>query len=168
MILLLTTEIQKLVQQHVPDIRHVDIDRGQLEDPEAYESIIQPAVLVGIPKIAWSERTHQHQDGDMNFYTKTIIQLPNHTHLFPATQEIPTEFWQQNQNILYIEDAVHQAVTELDGIVRMASSYYNERTFFVIEHVYNVSVYYDRTPRYHKHLPANVPNITANLKLPIL
>lgn len=145
----------------------IDLDRGQLEAPELYESLLQPALLVGIPSINWMELSHGNQEGDMRFYTKTAVRLPQHQHFYldsesdhPHLEELTDE----NKNALLIEDALHQKIIKIPGVWRENSFFSFSGTFFVVEHRYCQGVHYENVPRYNGWNPVNkIPGINVIL-----
>jgi hypothetical protein len=151
----------------VPDLRMIDFDRGQLNKPEDYESVLQPAVLVGIPVIDWKDIARSHQDGDGTFYTKTVVRLPQNNAYYTSPEFLQfDDLTEENLNELLIEDAIHQEIIKLDSVVRVRTQQYPFRTFFVTEHTYTYSLRYSLEPRYRPHLPANKPGINVILEKP--
>jgi hypothetical protein len=71
MILFLYSEIAKLLSEGFDEQNErlwVDLDRGQLEDPEAFESIIVPAVLVNFQRgIEWKKLGQRTELGETTF-----------------------------------------------------------------------------------------------------
>jgi len=162
----LIQDLNRLLRAELPEIRLIDFDRGQLQKPERYESILQPAVLLGIPNINWRELAKRNQEGDMTFVTKTIVRLPHDTFLYndlPIEQNAALDAnIAENVNELMLEDAVHQQITTLEGVCRTRSAFYFVNTFFVAEHTYGGYVYYEAQERYTRR-PINV-NINAQIK----
>lgn len=163
----LLQDLNRLLRTELPEIRMIDFDRGQLQNPERFESIIQPAVLLGIPNINWKELPRRSQEGDITFFTKTIVRLPHDTYLY---NELPIEQntvldnnIAENINELMLEDAVHQQICTLEGVCRVRSSYYFVKTFFVVEHTYTSYAYYEARKRYHP-IPIPTPNIQTQLQ----
>jgi hypothetical protein len=146
------------------NIRTLDLDRGQLDNPSNYESILQPALLVGIPSIAWSELAHGHQSGDMRFYTKTVVRMPQNYAYYSEDANFEA-LSEENQNELLIEDAIHQLIAKIPGVVRTSTSYSYVDTFFIVEHTYELTVKYDNTPKYRHHsfTQSGTPGITVIL-----
>lgn len=148
----------------LPELRMIDFDRGQLDTPEKFESILQPAVLVGIPVIDWKNIAHNHQDGEGTFYTKTVVRLP-HNNAFYTTPEFSDfdDLTEDNLNELLIEDAIHQQIIKLNSVIRVRTQEYISGTFFVTEHTYNYAERYTLQPRYKPPTTAITPGINIIL-----
>ncbi len=146
------------------EVRMIDFDRGQLEAPEKYESLLQPALLVGIPEVDWRNIAHNHQDGDGTFYTKTVVRLP-HNNAFYTTPEFSDfdDLTEDNLNELLIEDAIHQEVVKLNSVMRVRTQEYISGTFFVTEHTYSYAERYTLKPRYKPPTTAITPGINIIL-----
>ena len=157
----------KTALMEVPALRMIDFDRGQLDTPEKFESVLQPAILVGIPVIDWRNIAHNHQDGDGTFYTKTIVRLP-HNNAFYTSPEF-SQFdglTEENLNELLIEDAIHQEIVKLNSVFRVRTQEYVSGTFFVTEHTYSYTTRYTLQPRYQPHAPGYNPGINVILHKP--
>lgn len=160
--------LRTVLSEQVPDILMLDLDRGQLEQPEAFESLLFPAVLVGIPNISWTEKIHGNQDGDVLFTVKTCVLLPHNVAFYnqqsPDTYELLQD---ENASILLLEDAVHQQVTKHAPPFRVSSRYYyvnlNGSTVWVTEHTYAQHTYYSNVPRYSRKTTPTNPGISVIL-----
>lgn len=156
-------QLLQLIKQEIKDIpalRMIDFDRGQMNNPQRFESIIQPAVLVGIPRINWEEKSKGQQDGDMLFYTKTIVRLPQHQQFYTkAEYEHSIVLDQESMTMIEIEDEIHQKISNIPGVFRTATSFDFIDTFFQVQHTYTLPVEYTLINRYQDFLPSNNPGI---------
>lgn len=146
----------KEITAGITALRMIDFDRGQLDHPHLYESILQPAVLVGLLPVSWQNLQHNHQQGQATFYTKTIVRLPqNHAYYAdPQFQDFDT-LGQDNITELLIEDIIHQAIIQLPTAIRTRTLQYVVHTFFVTEHHYDIALHYTLPPHYQPHKPAS-------------
>lgn len=137
MILYLYSEIAKLLTQQLPnESLWIDLDRGQLEDPESFESLIIPAILVNMPQIEWQTLGQRNQIGDTTFTLKVVISLPEPTYNINNVNI--------NLEAITIEDRIHKAITAA-GIMRTGTRSYPVSTYFVIEHRYMTTTDYVST-----------------------
>lgn len=148
---------------NITGVQSIDLDKGQLEAPEQFESILQPGILINLPDIQYQQLTAGKQYADMNFSLKTVVRLPNHTHIYAGASVLKPD----NLAELLIEDAVHQAIVKLPGCVRTATKSYPVLTWYVVEHFYQVPGNYTPEPRYQPHILGQLPNISTLLKLPL-
>ncbi|MGX7686802.1 hypothetical protein ACWA1C_06520 [Flectobacillus roseus] len=141
MILFLYSEIAKLLSEGFDEQNErlwVDLDRGQLEDPESFESIIVPAVLVNFQRgIEWKKLGQRTELGETTFSLKVVMMLDEPT--FNVDQI------NINLEKLITEDKVHAIVSQQKGIMRTGTRAYPVRTYYVVEHRYIVTVDYEPT-----------------------
>jgi hypothetical protein len=151
----------------IVDLQMIDLDRGQLDSPEDYESILQPALLVVGPDIDWQELNHGNQSGTSIFGTKTVVRLPQHTAFMlgsEAQHQHLEALSSENLNELLIEDAIHQEIIKIPGVVRIRTREYPVDTFWVVEHTYEHTLGYENIPRYQTKTLTNAPGITVILE----
>ena len=78
-------EIAHKLITDVTDVRWIDIDQGQLDDLESFDAILPPAVLIGGMDMGVDQNSETDegltQEMSGYFTTKTIINLPNDTHI---------------------------------------------------------------------------------------
>lgn len=141
MILFLYSEIAKLLSEGFDEQNErlwVDLDRGQLEDPEAFESIIVPAVLVNFQRgIEWKKLGQRTELGETTFSLKVVMMLDEPT--------FNVEQININLEKLITEDKVHAIVSQQNGVMRTGTRAYAVRTYYVVEHRYIVTVDYEPT-----------------------
>lgn len=141
MILFLYSEIAKLLSEGFDEQNErlwVDLDRGQLEDPEAFESIIVPAVLVNFQRgIEWKKLGQRTELGETTFSLKVVMMLDEPT--------FNIEGININLEKLITEDKVHAIVSQQKGVMRTGTRAYAVRTYYVVEHRYIVTVDYEPT-----------------------
>ena len=148
--------IAYLVLGHLIDVRWIDIDKGQLQNPENYNSIIVPGLLIDIANIDW--------DGTLGTATlklSLVFRLLPQTHLTP-TQKLNTAkanetFLDSGINQLELADKLHILLTETQhqigkksplgkgqgggyNIQRANTQTKTIQSFFVIEQTYKVLV----------------------------
>ena len=125
--------IGQAIKQAVPQIQWIDLDKGQLEDPERFNSIGVPGVLIGQSEIDWQQLGAGQQQGTGTLTVKVVLRLPTQTHLTdPLLQDSLKE--------LELGDQINTAVLSVPGIKTLAHySDYPEGTFYVLEHTYQVS-----------------------------
>ena len=122
--------IGKAVKDQVKAIHWIDLDKGQLEDPEIFNSIVVPGVLVGNADIEWSQLAGGYQQGQGMVTIKTIIRLPAQTHLTD-----PLAF--KNLKDLALADDVRAAVLSIPGVLSRASTKeYSVLTYYVVEETF--------------------------------
>ena len=153
MILQLLLSLKAILPEAVTELNMLDLDRDQLEDPTAFESLLFPCVLVGIPGIAWQELNNGNQTGDMSFTTKTIVQLPHNLAFYSAANPAGFDALQaENESVLEIEESVHQAIISNTMAVRTNTREYpfnmNGSSLWVTEHTYDRPVMYQNIPKY--------------------
>ena len=124
-------EIAGVVKKAVKEINWIDLDKGQLDDPEAFNSLINKSVLIGQSEIEWSQLAGGYQQGEGFITVKTIFTLPTQTHLTDPliAKEVVKMF--------ATADQVSAAVLCTPGVLtRTNSKDYPVLTFYVIEQTY--------------------------------
>jgi hypothetical protein len=123
---------EKLIQN---GIAWIDLDQGQLLDPESYDSILTPGVLVAIPKADTTYRS----DGSKQYYlimtTKTVLSIQNDTHV---THVSDLQSFADKLSDLELADTVSDCVCDCISSCTETEykEYYND-TFYVVEHTYS-------------------------------
>ncbi|WP_080058307.1 hypothetical protein [Spirosoma aerolatum] len=118
------------VSKQVRAIRWIDIDKGQLDKPEQYNSIIVPGVLIGQVDVPWEQLAGNNQVGDGLFTVKTIFRLPAQTSLTDPT-------FSKNLSALQLADEVGDAILGVPGVTRRTRTrQYAVDTFYVVEETY--------------------------------
>lgn len=153
MILKTLLTLKTLLPMAVESLQLIDLDRGQLEEPTAFESLVFPCLLVSAPIIDWSELTQGDQTGDLSFITKTIVQLPNNIAFYSAANPDGYGILQaENEAVLEIEDDIHQAIIAGISCYRSKTREYpmilEGSPVWVTEHTYEQGVQYHNTPKY--------------------
>lgn len=121
--------IGQAIRETLPGIRTIDLDKGQLDDPEAFESIQTPGILIGHSDITWSGN-----QGDGTVTVKLVLRLPTRTHITdPLLDESLSE--------LALAGDVDSAVTDVPGVlISIKTSDYPSGTFYVVEQTYPLSL----------------------------
>ncbi len=158
---------QEIANELAPleQLNWIDLDKGQLQKTGQFESLICPAVLINFENgIDWEELARSHQSGVASVNVKVAVILPHSTQVKPAPTNQPQEIF---EDILIIEDIVHNKLVLTKGVTRTNTKSYYSGTFYVTEHTYDVPYGYEPNPRYHIHSLANQPHIGTELNLPI-
>lgn len=123
-------EIGQAIKDQVKAIKWIDIDKGQLDNPESFNSIIVPGVLIGLADITWSQLAGRYQQGEGTIIVKTVFVLPAQTHLTDPMAK-------QSLKILAISEDVSEAVSSVPGILsRIKTKEYPSVTYYVIEETF--------------------------------
>ena len=123
-------QIAQAIKDKVPGIAWFDLDKGQLEKPDAFNSVIVPGVLIGQADIEWSDLVSRNQQGIGTITVKTAFTLPAQTNLLDP---LVTE----NLKVLELADDVDVAVRLTRGIAsRTATKEYVAGPFYVVEQTY--------------------------------
>ncbi|GAB3734983.1 hypothetical protein [Spirosoma lituiforme] len=118
--------IKKLANQ----INWIDLDKDQLDNPELYNSIITPGILIGHSELEWSQLAGRNQLGNGTVTVKLVVRLPGQTHLTDP-------FIVENLKSLDLSDLVNQAVLSVPGVLsRVRSLDYPSGTYYVFEQTY--------------------------------
>lgn len=122
--------IAQAIHTAVPDLRWFDLDKGQLDDPTAFNSLILPAVLIGQADIVWKQLGAKTLLGEGTITLKTVLRLPAQTHLLDPMLA-------DNLTALSLADQVSQTAVSLPGITGLINTKdYPIGTFYVIEHTF--------------------------------
>lgn len=163
MILSLYQEIGTELSE-IEQLQWIDLDKGQLENPSAFESLLSPAVLIGFENgIEWQELARSKQTGIALVSIKIVVTLPQSTHIKPNTTDLnPNDL----TSTLGIEDIVHNKFILNKGATRTFTKSYYSGSFYVTEHTYSIAYGYEPTPHYStKHLTTK-PSINAQITEP--
>ncbi len=145
MILSLYQEIGNELAE-IESLQWVDLDKGQLENPGLYDSLLSPSVLINFEAgIEWKELARSNQSGEALVTLKIVITLPQSTHIKPSTIN---QSQQSLKDALSIEDIVHNKIIR-NGVNRTFTKSYQSGTFYVTEHTYAIMYGYEPNPKYH-------------------
>ncbi len=120
------------IKKAVPEIRSVDLNKGQLDPGKAsdFESLSCPAILIGNSDVNWAALGQGHEQGDGEVSVCYVIRLASRTSLID-----PLLFKSLEQ--LELADYVNSAVKSVPGITSRTSSHeYAVGTYYVVEQVY--------------------------------
>jgi hypothetical protein len=137
-------ELVHKILTNVPAIRWVDIDQGQVDDLESFDSILPPAVLIGgldlevFENAETNEGTAQELRG--RFTVKTIVSLLNDTHL---TSVNDMDRFVAKLKTLEVAQAVKEALETLPDVARLSRKEYHFNpkkgvSFYVIEQQFRI------------------------------
>lgn len=137
MILYLYSELSKIISEGFQNEEKklwIDLDKGQLEDPESFESLIVPAVLINLQKgIDWKQLGQRNEIGDATFSIKIVMMLSEPTFNIQGVNI--------NLTKLVLEDKIHTIISN-QKIMRNGTRAYSVGTYYVVEHRYVMSVDY--------------------------
>ncbi|MFC0182531.1 hypothetical protein SAMN04515674_101489 [Pseudarcicella hirudinis] len=144
-------------------VKQFDLDKGQLEDPDKYESILQVSVLLGGLDIDFQgSHVGNAQTGAGSFTLKTIFRLPETTYITSKVDDL--QRLADNFAALWVAKEVHKAVCKLPTVARHGYREYSVNTFYVVEQTYR-SQFWDtiNTPQ-----TITLHDFTINVNIPIL
>lgn len=129
-------------QQGVPDLVYIDLDKGQLDDPDAFNSLTLPALLIGQTDLDWSQLANRSRLGVGIVTTKTVVRLPAHTFLsHPAAAA--------HLLTLDVAERVEAVLLEQPGVTTCTNTKeYASGPYYVVEQTYAVS--YKTGPTYRQ------------------
>ena len=84
-------QIATAITDNVPEIKHVDIDIGQLKKEGAEIPVIYPAVLIRIENVYWKDYDAAKQIGVVHLRLKIIYPFENETEYYSAPHGVRTE-----------------------------------------------------------------------------
>ncbi|MEZ0611945.1 hypothetical protein ACAW74_25760 [Fibrella sp. WM1] len=135
----------------VPGLKWVDLDKGQLDNPDKFNSLIPPALLIGQTDLTWSQLAGRNQLGKGTVTTKTVLTLPTATHISHPTA-------QDNLAKLTIADRVRATILSVPGVMsRLTTREYSSGSFFVVEETFEVA--FKSGPSYN--YVSLTPHVTA-------
>lgn len=141
----------------LPDIQWIDRDKGQLDNPEAFHSLLVPALLLGFGPVEWEGLSRGRQLGQLSLTVSLVTRLP------PATHH-PRPLGEYD-HAADLAAALHQALATCIVVKdRRASRDYFTPEFYVMETTYDMTVGHALPPR---TIPKPPPTIDATLKLPL-
>lgn len=152
------THVAEVLTSEIEELQWADLDRGQLEYPEHFESLILPAVLINLSEgIGWQSLTQGKQIGEVDVSLKIVVRLPEPIYYNSRISN--------NNEALQIENVVHQTVYNKMRWQRVGTkSYPASKTYFVVEHFYKASLDYTPNPPLRKPLSDFQTDINIQLK----
>ena len=156
-------DIAHAIARTLPAIQWIDRDKGQLESPEDFHSILIPGLLIAISEIQWAGQTRGAQLGEGHATTKLVFRLPAATHEVQETAHGPLDEYDEFASL---SEALHEQMSVLPCIGDRTKTHdYFTGEFYVVEQTYELKVYYTK-PILTTQKP--VPTIQATLNLPVL
>jgi hypothetical protein len=120
-------------QANVPGLRWIDLDKSQLDDPEAFNSLIVPALLIGQSDLHWTQLAGRNRLGEGLVIAKTVVLLPTQTHLSHP-------FVEQHLTALDVVAQVERAILDTPGVLACTDTKeYSLLTYYVVESMFQVS-----------------------------
>ena len=152
--------IARHIQQQLPELGWIDRDRGQLQDPERFNTLLTPAVLLDFSEVEWTGRTRGSQAGAGTLTVQLVTLLPSSTHYTPTS---PVHLY---DSAVLLADQLHKTLAN-HASVGDRTSIKDEFTelYYVISQAYELRLYYEEPIR---TMPKPYPDISATLNLPIL
>jgi hypothetical protein len=143
------THIAETISEEIEAIQWIDLDRGQLSQPEHFESLILPCVLINLSDgIGWQGLTGGHQFSEADLSLKIVVRLPEPIY--------HNQRYNKNNDILCIEDDVHIIAHRKLQFQRLGTKAYPaSKTYFVIEHFYKAGFDYNMKTEVTKHRLTN-------------
>lgn len=124
--------VGQAIADQVKAIRWIDLDKGQLENPEMFHSIITPGVLIGTSDVEWKPTTQRNYIGDGTITVKIVFTLPHQTNLLNPLLSSGLE-------ILGLADDVEAATFSVVGVKSLTNTRdypVTGTTFYVVEHTF--------------------------------
>ncbi len=141
----------------LPDIAWIDRDKGQLDDPEAFNSLIVPALLLDPGEVTWEGLSRGNQKGMLPLTVKLVFRMPTATHRIHPLSEY--------DDMADLADKVHQALGSSIMVKdRRSTRDYFTSEFYVLEQTYDMVIGYTIPP---KTIVKPAPDIQASIKLPL-
>lgn len=154
-------EIAELIRKHAPDSGHIDIDKGQLEYPQSFDTLV-PSALIQVPDTDWNEHAYGNQIGEGTLVVKYLFHLSSRTHITDPLISMSVE-------ALEYADKIHEAVRRHINVIRRTRSLRYPApqlapNVFVVEQHYRVIEIYERAL---KTTPKRDPQISATITVPV-
>ncbi|RIV21371.1 hypothetical protein DYU11_18365 [Fibrisoma montanum] len=125
--------IAQAIKDQAPGILWFDLDKGQVENPENFNSLIVPAVLIGTSEVDWKNLRGLSQEGDGKITVKLVLRLSHQTHLTDP-------LLLANLKDIELANEINLAVSQVPGVVgRRHSNDYPAGMFYVVEQIYDCS-----------------------------
>ena len=123
------------LKNNVPEIQWIDRDKGQLEKPENFSSLLPPALLLDFGTVNWKAGSNENQNGICQLTVKLIFGLPPSTHEGAA--------WNDYLEYEDLSRKVYDACCNTAGIIgdRMESYDHYTGNFYVCEQTFQCKVY---------------------------
>lgn len=153
-------EIAERIRAKAPDTGFIDLDKGQLEYPQAFDTLI-PCALIQVPDTDWDEYAHGNQIGEGTLTIKYLFHLSSRTHISDPLISMSVE-------ALAYADKIHEAVRGHPNVIRRTRSRRYPApqltpNVYVVEQHYKIKEIYERAL---KTTPKPDPQITVSLTLP--
>jgi hypothetical protein len=131
-------QIAAYIREKVAPINWIDRDKGQLEKPTKFNSIITPGALISFSDVSWEGLTRGNQIGLCKITVKLIFPLPVATHEGAQWSDY-TEFEDLSRDVFEALSSHKDA-----GDRRGSSDYYTDE-FYVCEQTFDFTVYESKT-----------------------
>ncbi|MFC5408022.1 hypothetical protein ACFPMF_01785 [Larkinella bovis] len=120
------------IKRSLPWAQWIDWDKGQLDEPEKFNAIVVPGILVDPSAVEWEQLGKGFQLGNGPITIKLVTLLPAQTHaLDPLLPE--------NLKVQRMAEQLHETMLAVSGVLRRTGSPkpYWASTYFVIEQTYD-------------------------------
>lgn len=118
--------ILEKIKDDVTAVKWIDLDSGQLDNPERNYPFAFPAVFIDFPEITWSDLGERRQDGDVQINVRVAMRIINQTH--GNTQDTAYDTFTQAMNALKLLNTIHSKLhgfsdgTNFGRLIRLATS----------------------------------------------
>lgn len=132
--------IAQHIRTNIAEILWIDRDKGQLEKPESFHSIIVPGVLIDFDTVSWNGQTRGNQEGEGSVTIKLIFRLPKATH--------ENAHWNEHEEIELLSDCIYEIASSHINIgSRRSSKDYFTNEFYVYEQTFDLILYQTKNVR---------------------
>lgn len=154
-------ELAESIRAKAPDAGFIDVDKGQIEYPQAFDTLI-PSVLITLPDTSWNEHAYGNQIGEAALVAKWLFHLPSRTHISDPNISMSAE-------ALEYANQIHEAIRSHPAIYRRTRTRRYPApqiapNVYVVEQHYVAKEIYERAL---KTTPKRDPQITATIVVPI-
>lgn len=153
-------ELADLLRAHAPDCGFIDMDKGQINNPELFDTLV-PSTLISVADTAWDELTYGNQLGNGQMTIYYIFHLSSRTHADDPTVSASVES-------LKYADVVHAAIRKHPDVLRRTRTRRYPApqlapNVYIVEQSYLVREQYIKKPRTTTVRP---PVVSATLIIP--
>jgi hypothetical protein len=139
----------------IPDLQWIDRDKGQLDNPENFHSVLTPGLLLGFDDVEWEPGTRGNQTGYATMTASLVFRLPASTYLGN---------WEQHPEYEQLTQALYLALLDCPGVGdRRASSDAFTDAFYTATQSFDLTIYQAVPVR---TIAKPNPDIQATLKFP--
>jgi hypothetical protein len=145
-------EIATHIANAIPELQWIDRDKGQLDKPEEFHTILTPGLLLGFEDVEWEGGTGGNQTGTSLMTASLVFRLPTSTYLGNWG---PHDEYEKFTEALYEVLLTHPAV----GDRRMSGDGFTDE-FYVAIQAFDLTLYQTRPL---KTIPKPAPDIRGTM-----